>query len=61
MKNYKGFDYVITDKSYSVYDYGKLTDQKICIAGGSGINDPEQRAIEVIDDIIKVIEVNKKC
>ena len=57
---YRGFEYETTKDTYDVYDRGRLTNEKISIASGAGINNPEERAKQRIDEIVKYIELNTK-
>lgn len=61
MNNYKGFDYMTSKDTYEIYDHGKLTNERISIASGSGIKEPEQRAKQRIDEIVNVLGLNAKC
>ncbi len=59
MKTYKGISYETSKDSYDVFDYGKLTNTRITIAGGSGIANPEERAMQVIDEIVQTTNVGQ--
>ena len=61
MIKYKGFEYTTTKDSYEVFDFGKMTNQKISLASGSGIKDPDMRAKEKIDEIIGIVGLPVKC
>jgi hypothetical protein len=57
---YRGFEYEITKDTYDVYDRGKLTNEKISIASGAGIKNPEERARQRIDEILNILKVDKE-
>ncbi len=53
---YKGLYYSFDKNGYSIYDFGVKTDCQIYIAGGSGVENPEESAKKVIDEITIKIE-----
>lgn len=57
---YKGLEYTVSKNAYEVFDRGRLTNEKILLAGGDGIEDPESRAKQRIEEILKCVELNAK-
>lgn len=58
---YKGFEYITLNDSYEVFDYGKLSNTKISLASGTGIENPDQRAKQKIDEIIETLGIKLEC